>query len=784
MKTSRALWPGIVVIIGLAACERPGPFQGYFPETGKAALHQRILDLENDFNVLALSLEPGFEDLPALAYLRMARGATIASVFLTNGEERENDQRRELPSYRAATRRSEAEAASRFLDAEAYFLNLPNLIAFADSAAIARQWPPMRVEQKLAVMIRRLQPDLILLSRDWDAADGHERFAYLERHLKQAIELAAAETDSASANGLGQYLPWQVSRLLVDDGHSGELRFPIESRHPRWQKTFRQIGDEAAELYRSIAQQRRSWLLQAEPRYRRMDFSNLATDGNPLPDAGLPLPTSNKLAHIEKLVSLAVAQARDGDKEDCLQTIVTALDSIMLRLPTRYKLNRRDNRRLLAWKKGLDDLRNVLLDIRVDYTISDTALTQLQVTYLNIAGVSGIGQEGESKITFGGLINTGWAINEDIKDTFPLVYNDPYRLLTPKELDFTAPRVPYGLDDEQSGAYFLFFIVHNNPDRRRSFIHRSRVEIDFVPRFEAEMLTPVVRMTGGERVLVALRNHSRDGVADTASIDHFYAKAAPNFFRLSNKEDRQVLTFFPVWNQSLEPGRYEIPVTIKGEMVAEFTAVKFDAQVDTTKRVGVLTRIAENGIERALDRLHVPSRLVDVQNIKQQIDSLDVLLIDAFAVRAFPQIASQKAAIDAFVKQGGHVVILAQSADTWSAAALWPDIELQSSVRWFADSPVKGASNHVLLTTPNIISPKDWQQWTIRRAYNRITVGDPDAEIVLEGGPENLPLLVSKRHGRGHITYVDLALGWQLIQVHPGAFRVLANLISFAGDVP
>jgi len=40
------------------------------------------------------------------------------------------------------------------------------------------------------------------------------------------------------------------------------------------------------------------------------------------------------------------------------------------------------------------------------------------------------------------------------------------------------------------------------------------------------------------------------------------------------------------------------------------------------------------------------------------------------------------------------------------------------------------------------------------------------------------PLIVSLTDGKGKQTYVDLALGHQWMNIHPGAYRLLANLIS------
>ncbi|MFQ5629434.1 MAG: hypothetical protein ACE5I1_11785, partial [bacterium] len=375
----------------------------------------------------------------------------------------------------------------------------------------------------------------------------------------------------------------------------------------------------------------------------------------------------------------------------------------------------------------------------------------------------------------------GWAINENIENNFPLTLNEPIRLLTPKNVNYNRPHTIYGLDKQQIDERFFFFIIHNAKNREHSFIHRSEVKLSYVPRFEAEALTPIVRMGPGERVLVRLKNHSRDGVTDTVRIEHDFASATGIAFRLSNKEDSQVTTLFPVWNSKLQTGNYVIPISIQGEEVARFAARKFDTAIDDKKRLGLLTGITESPLQSALRRLRVNNTRVDFsQNIAQQIDSLDVLFIDRNAMLLSPEILRNKEQIEAFVNNGGHLVILAQEADTWNANPLWNEVSLASIYTHHDELPVEIDSNHDLLKSPNIITSIDWQEWLFLRSYNFVDLStDNGIEIPVRVKDSSAPLVITRRFGKGRKTYVDLALSPQLQNVHPGAFRILANLISY-----
>jgi hypothetical protein len=83
-----------------------------------------------------------------------------------------------------------------------------------------------------------------------------------------------------------------------------------------------------------------------------------------------------------------------------------------------------------------------------------------------------------------------------------------------------------------------------------------------------------------------------------------------------------------------------------------------------------------------------------------------------------------------------------------------------------------------LLAHPNPIASTDWQDWLFARAYNIVALpATKGTEIPLRAAPGGEPLLVTTKKGQGRKTYVDLALNPQLMNVHAGAFRLLANLI-------
>ena len=94
-------------------------------------------------------------------------------------------------------------------------------------------------------------------------------------------------------------------------------------------------------------------------------------------------------------------------------------------------------------------------------------------------------------------------------------------------------------------------------------------------------------------------------------------------------------------------------------------------------------------------------------------------------------------------------------------------------------------AGHPLLSRPNRLGPADWQGWVQERALQLLEARDPryvevlaSADTFPENPGEKRGLLVEARVGRGTWTYVGLGLFRQLPAGVPGAYRLLANLVS------
>jgi hypothetical protein len=108
------------------------------------------------------------------------------------------------------------------------------------------------------------------------------------------------------------------------------------------------------------------------------------------------------------------------------------------------------------------------------------------------------------------------------------------------------------------------------------------------------------------------------------------------------------------------------------------------------------------------------------------------------------------------------------------------------------DAPVRVLlPGSALLSMPNALAEPDWSGWVQERGLYFLEVRDPRySELVAMADPfpenpgEKTGGLVEARVGQGTWTYVGLSLFRQLPAGVPGAYRLLANLVSRPRVVP
>ena len=163
------------------------------------------------------------------------------------------------------------------------------------------------------------------------------------------------------------------------------------------------------------------------------------------------------------------------------------------------------------------------------------------------------------------------------------------------------------------------------------------------------------------------------------------------------------------------------------------------------------------------------------------LSAWNVIVIGIRAYSTRPELAGVQPRLDEFVKNGGTLIVQYQSGNFPAPLPLAMGRTAERVVDEQAPARLLDPSNP-LLTFPNKITPADFDGWVEERGHSFLDTWDhgytPLTETADAGqDPQRGGLLVA-HPGKGTYIYVAYALYRQLPELVPGAYRILANLLS------
>jgi len=188
----------------------------------------------------------------------------------------------------------------------------------------------------------------------------------------------------------------------------------------------------------------------------------------------------------------------------------------------------------------------------------------------------------------------------------------------------------------------------------------------------------------------------------------------------------------------------------------------------------------------AIEELGAPVRLLsDADLTSGNLSAWNVIVVGIRAYSNRPALTAAQPRLDEFVRNGGTVIVQYQSGSFPAPLPLsinnrMPErvVDEQSAVKLLAP-------DNSLMTEPNRITKADFDGWVEERGHGFLDGWDkaytPLTETADEGqDPQSGGLLVA-HPGKGTYIYVAYALYRQLPELVPGAYRILANLLSAGG---
>jgi len=764
----------IQVVVALGLWATLGAQNRYDP----SEVLQRSRELESTLTVLTVALEPGFEDFEALATLRHERGARLVTLYVTNGESGPNDDGLQIPGEIAFGRRMEAYQAMKALGGYELFLNMPDFGSASDTSGVREWWPADTLRKLLIEMIQNTRPDLVLLPADLKSrAVASPRWDALRDDLRAALRGATRQ-----ARGVGALPAWEVSSAMADDGNGKGVSFSA-GRSIALSQAVQELAASAASCYSSLRLQLPLW---TKDRARTYD-ALLAPGRRALkaPDDGVPAPPPERLAwvadEVQKLTLSIRKKTGDGTSGATplryeLHWVVAIMDSVDYLIAQRGTLSNRERKILLHWKEGLEELRSTIFGIEVSYQFADSVLLERQVTSLTVDNVKGVPAGGTTEIFFPD-VGRRWIPGSGTEQRQELELGYSYQLISPAGVELDLP-VSYGGRGRVSyGTPFPFFVFHTGSTRAENFFKKIIERHLFAPKLTVEPITPIVRASPGERVMVRMTNHSHDGLLDWFGVQDSLAQSPLDTIRLRGKESAVVDTLALTWSPLLENGDYRIPLSLGGHEVAYFAARKFDVETDSQRRIALVPAFPGSPAAETLRRLGATTQILRPDFADAELGQVDVVVLDERLLTMHPEVRGRFDVFDRFASRGGRVVILAQDAQAWNERPLLAGVRLSETMLLDAFAPVVIDSTHGIARDPNLLTEEDWQGWLFARSNATAEIGDRTARVVARGGLSEEPLIAVIERGEGEFVMVNLALASQFTNIHPGAYRLFANIL-------
>jgi hypothetical protein len=183
----------------------------------------------------------------------------------------------------------------------------------------------------------------------------------------------------------------------------------------------------------------------------------------------------------------------------------------------------------------------------------------------------------------------------------------------------------------------------------------------------------------------------------------------------------------------------------------------------------------------AIEALGVmPHVLTSSELVSSDFSTWNVLVVGIRAYSALPALAQAQPRLNEFVQRGGTLIVLYQSNNFPAPVTL----NLGRAERVVDESaPVKLLDpSNSLLTAPNTITSADFDGWVEERGHSFLESWDKSVTALTEtADPGQDPQrggLVVAHPGKGTYIYAAYALHRQLPELVPGAYRILANLLS------
>ena len=787
-------------------------------DQGALGLSQLLKRLNTSASALMIGAHPDDEDTALLAYLARGENARTAYLSLTRGDGGQNILGTELGEALGVIRTEELLQARKLDGAEQFFTRAYDY-GFSKTLAEAKEkWDEKIVLCDVVRVIREFRPLVVISQFSGTPTDGHGQHQFAGYISPLAVKAAA---DRTQCDESGE--PWLVKKFYVRHRGSGEptLRINTGKYDPLLGRSYFEIAMHARSQHRSQE--------QGVLELRGDQFSALKLDGSEAKESsifqGLDLGAQSRefdLNDRAKLLRQLVDAYPSSNKQELIAEAIASATGIQI--------------------DALAESETVVAGEAFGVSVKAFVPTEsVKVNEISlIAHIAPdrwlIVPEEAPKAN-----NPAFVLRETTPyaryfrvtcglDGWP---TQPYWLVEPRDGDlfrwkdrsddYTMPfqkgPLRARLKVEVLGREIVFEreVQFRFADDIRGEIRRN---VDLVPRITLDADQPLILVVASEkaqtkRISFTVKNNSATAAKGKPSIAFDTASAAWNGvsrnpeITLNRRGDTAQFSYDIAIPGNTRPGRY----TITGDVMVDryhgfsmrtveyphiqthrfYRPAQIDFQVIDLKTVPVkigYIRGSGDRVPEAIKQLGLDVEEIDQRTLATgELSKFDTIVVGirAYQVRS-DMVANNQRLLD-FAKNGGTLIVQYQLPPTFAQQNMTPYPTQMGPRVADENAPVTILQpQHPIFNFPNKITPEDFRGWVQERNLYNFSTMDPKYVGLLEshdaGEAENSGGLVIADIGKGKYIYCSYSLFRQLPAGVPGAYRLLANMLSLPRAKP
>ena len=759
-----------------------------YAQKNSAEIYAQIKKMGVVGSVLYVAAHPDDENNSFLPYLTKERMYRAAYLSLTRGDGGQNLIGKEQGVELGLIRTQELLAARAQDGAEQYFSRAYEFGYSKSSEEALTIWNHEQVLSDAVWVIRKFQPDIIIARFPPDARAGHGHHSASAIIANEAY-IAAADSSKFIEQFKYGVKPWKAKRILwntfnfgtVNTTNNSQLNIEVGGYNATVGKGYGEIGAEARTMHKSQGEGR--------PRRRGTSFEFFETTGGDISKTDIMEGVNTnwdrlQAPGIQVAINDIVKQYEIENPAKSVPALVNLYKSIA-GLPNSLWRNYK-----------LTELQSIIKDAAGIYMEASSQQqevfpgTNLQVQFFfnqrsNASAVlEKISLPGKDSVFAKTVLNnqnSSWDYSFKVASTQAI--SQPYWLVEPKTEGMFVVKDQMLIGKAENDPVFTatcsVFI------EGQSFSFTIPIQYKYVDLTKGEVFQPIVvvplRETKYDKEVV-LMNAGKPVKLGYQEINHTGSTLHQEVeVKLASQNLPTALD--QLYKRTIQ---YDHIPTITYFAPATTKLVELTFKTKGTK-VGYIDGAGDK-LPEALIELGYQVTVLKESDIElNKLKTFDAIVVGIRAYNMFEFLTTQNDILNAYIEQGGNLIVqyLKSNQVGIRKVKVGPyAFTVNSGKRVSQENAAVNfvLPTHSVLNFPNKIEQSDFEHWIQERSTYMAENVDAHFEAPLsmndKGEAPSTGSLLIAPYGKGNMVYLSLVLFRQLPAGNPGAYKLLANLIS------